>query len=78
MGPAALPDRDENLIGGDTGGGWFSLDQLVFRPVPSLTPYRTPIRGLHIGSASAFPGGAVHGAPGWAAAGSALAESRLP
>jgi phytoene dehydrogenase-like protein len=78
MGPAALQERDENLIGGDVGGGTYALDQLVFRPVPSLAPYRTPIRGLYIGSASAFPGGAVHGAPGWAAAGFALAESRLP
>lgn len=75
--PSAMQDRDENLIGGDVGGGSYALDQLVFRPVPSLTPYRTPIRGLYIGSASAFPGGAVHGAPGWAAAGTALLESRL-
>lgn len=78
MGPKDLQDRDENLVGGDVGAGSFALDQLVFRPVPSLAPYRTPIHGLYIGSASAFPGGAVHGAPGWAAAGYALAESRLP
>ena len=78
LGPRAMQERDENLIGGDVGGGSYALDQLVFRPVPSLTPYRTPVRGLYIGSAAAFPGGAVHGAPGWAAAGFALAESRLP
>ena len=78
MGPAGLERRDTNLVGGDVGGGTYALDQLVFRPVASLTPYRTPIRGLYIGSASAFPGGAVHGAPGWAAAGQALAFSRLP
>jgi phytoene dehydrogenase-like protein len=45
--------------------------------VPSLAPYRTPLRGLFVGSASAFPGGAVHGVPGRAAARFALAEARL-
>ncbi|HSK97598.1 MAG TPA: NAD(P)/FAD-dependent oxidoreductase [Euzebyales bacterium] len=78
MGPADLERRDENLRGGDVGGGSYALDQLIFRPVPSLLPYRTPLRGLYLGSASAFPGGAVHGVPGAAAARYALAESRLP
>ena len=41
-------------------------------------PYRTPVRGLYLGSASTFPGGAVHGVPGHAAARVALLESRLP
>jgi phytoene dehydrogenase-like protein len=52
------------------------LDQLVFRPVPRLSPYRTPIRGLYLGSAATFPGGSVHGVPGHAAARTALAEDR--
>ena len=59
------------------GGGSYALDQTVFRPVPSLAPYRTPVRGLFLGSASTFPGGAVHGVPGHAAARLALAEARL-
>lgn len=75
--PASFEKRDANLVGGDVGGGTYALDQLVFRPVASLAPYATPLRGLFIGSASAFPGGAVHGAPGWAAAGYALAADRL-
>ena len=58
-------------------GGSNALDQLVFRPVPSLSPYRTPVRGLYLGSAATFPGGAVHGVPGHAAARLALAEARL-
>jgi phytoene dehydrogenase-like protein len=36
------------------------------------------VRGLFIGSASAFPGGAVHGVPGHAAARAALREARIP
>lgn len=78
MAPRDLERRDESLPGGDVGAGSYALDQLIFRPVPSLLPYRTPVRGLYIGSASVFPGGAVHGVPGAAAARYALAESRLP
>jgi phytoene dehydrogenase-like protein len=77
LGPAELEGRNANLVGGDVGAGSYALDQVVFRPVPSLTPYRTPVRGLYLGSASAFPGGAVHGVPGHAAARFALTESRL-
>jgi phytoene dehydrogenase-like protein len=75
--PADLQRRNANLVHGDVGAGSYALDQVVFRPVPSLAPYRTPVRGLYLGSASAFPGGAVHGVPGHAAARLALAESRL-
>jgi phytoene dehydrogenase-like protein len=78
MAPRDLERRDENLVGGDVGGGSYGLDQLIFRPVPSLTPYATPVRGLFIGSAAAFPGGAVHGVPGHAAARAALLEARIP
>ena len=77
MDPDHLQLRDENLEHGDVGGGSYELDQLVFRPVPSLSPYRTPLRGLYLGSASAFPGGAVHGVPGDAAARAALLDARL-
>jgi phytoene dehydrogenase-like protein len=77
LGPADLQARNANLIGGDVGGGSFALDQLIFRPTRSLSPYRTPVRGLYLGSAAAFPGGAVHGVPGHAAARAALAEARV-
>ncbi|HSZ14131.1 MAG TPA: NAD(P)/FAD-dependent oxidoreductase [Solirubrobacteraceae bacterium] len=76
LGPADLQRRNANLVGGDVGGGSYALDQLIFRPVPSLSPYRTPLRGLYLGSAATFPGGAVHGVPGHAAARVALAEAR--
>ena len=68
--------RNANLVGGDVGGGSYRLDQVVFRPCPSLSPYRTPLDGLYLGSAATFPGGAVHGVPGDAAARAALADAR--
>jgi phytoene dehydrogenase-like protein len=72
--PAELQARDANLIGGDVGGGSYGGLQSVFRPLPALSPYRTPISGLFLASAAAFPGGAVHGVPGDAAARAALAS----
>jgi phytoene dehydrogenase-like protein len=77
LGPADLERRNANLLGGDVGAGSYALDQLIFRPVPSLIPYRTPLRGLYLGSAATFPGGGVHGVPGRAAARVALAEARV-
>jgi phytoene dehydrogenase-like protein len=77
LGPAEMQRRNANLLGGDVGGGSYRLGQVFFRPVPSPAPYRTPVRGLYIGSAATFPGGAVHGVPGRAAARLALAEARL-
>ena len=74
LGPAGLQERNRNLVGGDVGGGTYRLDQVIFRPVPSLSPYRTPLRGLYLGSSAVFPGGAVHGVPGDAAANAALAD----
>ncbi len=70
---ADLEARNPNLVAGDVGAGSYALDQLIFRPVRTLTPYRTPIRGLYLGSAATFPGGGVHGVPGHAAARLALA-----
>ena len=67
-----LEDRNQNLVRGDVGGGSYRLRQVVVRPVPKLSPYATPIPGLFLGSAATFPGGAVHGVPGDAAARAAL------
>jgi len=75
MGPADLQARDRNLVGGDVGGGSYRLPQVVFRPIPRWSPYRTPLKGLYLGSAAAFPGGAVHGVPGDAAARAALRDA---
>ena len=76
--PPALEARDANLAGGALGGGTMALSQqLVFRPVPGLGRAETPIRGLFLGSASAHPGGGVHGACGANAARAAIAADRL-
>jgi len=72
LGPAALEARNANLVRGDVGGGSYKLAQVVFRPTPGLSPYKTPLKGLFIGSAASFPGGAVHGVPGDSAARAAL------
>jgi phytoene dehydrogenase-like protein len=78
LAPADLERRNANLVGGDVGGGSYALDQLILRPLPSLRPYSTPLRGLYLGSAAAFPGGSVQGVPGHAAAKAALRGARLP
>ena len=72
LGPEQLHDRDANLVHGDVGGGSYGGLQSVFRPLPTLSPYRTPVDGLYLASAATFPGGAVHGVPGDASARAAL------
>jgi phytoene dehydrogenase-like protein len=58
-------------------GGTASLhQQLIFRPIAGLGRADTPIRGLFLGSASAHPGGGVHGACGANAARAVLAAAR--
>lgn len=78
LGPRELQARDANLVNGALNGGTAGLrQQLVLRPVPGLGRAETPIRGLYLGSASAHPGGGVHGACGSNAARAALAHARL-
>jgi phytoene dehydrogenase-like protein len=71
--PQELEAADENLRGGALSGGTSQLhQQLVFRPIPGLGRPETPVRGLYLASASAHPGGGVHGGPGAIAARAAL------
>jgi phytoene dehydrogenase-like protein len=78
LSPPALEALDANLAGGALGGGTTALwQQLVFRPVPGLGRAETPVRGLYLASASAHPGGGVHGACGANAARAAIAAHRL-
>src|SRR5262249_6602085 len=75
--PADLEAMDENLVGGDLGGGSAHFtQQLFFRPVFPYFRYRTPVRGLYLTSASAHPGAGVHGACGFNAAQAALRDGR--
>ena len=77
MGPAQLQAGDSNLYGGAINAGTAALhQQLVFRPVPGLARPETVIPGLYLASASAHPGGGVHGAPGANAAQAALHAAR--
>jgi phytoene dehydrogenase-like protein len=78
MAPRDLEAHDANLVGGDISGGTAQLhQQLVFRPYPGLARPETPIRRLYLASASAHPGGAVHGACGANAARAAILHRRL-
>ena len=75
--PRTLEAADRNLVGGAVGGGTAQLhQQLIFRPIPGLARPETPVRGLYLASASAHPGGGVHGAPGAIAARAALHAGR--
>jgi phytoene dehydrogenase-like protein len=77
LGPYEMQAKNENLIKGALGGGTSGLhQQLVFRPVPGLGRADTQFRGLFLGSASAHPGGGVHGACGSNAARAVLAAAR--
>jgi phytoene dehydrogenase-like protein len=71
--PADLESANANLVDGAINGGTAMIhQQLIFRPVPGTGRPETPIPGLFLASASAHPGGGVHGACGWNAARSAL------
>jgi phytoene dehydrogenase-like protein len=72
---AAVAERENpNLLGGDVNGGAATLRQTLFRPVPRWNPYRTPLDGVYLCSASTPPGGGVHGMCGVWAARTALAD----
>jgi phytoene dehydrogenase-like protein len=71
--PRTMELADRNLVGGAINGGTAQLhQQLVFRPAAGLRRAATPVPGLYLASASAHPGGGVHGACGANAARAAL------
>jgi phytoene dehydrogenase-like protein len=76
MGPADLERHNANLVGGDINGGMMDLPQVMRRPVLGPTPYRTPLKGVYLCSASTPPGGGVHGMGGYHAARTALKDLR--
>ena len=76
--PAQTERENPSLVGGDLAGGSYELDQqLIFRPAPELSRYRSPLRGLYVAGASTHPGGAVHGMSGRGAAHALLRDRRL-
>jgi phytoene dehydrogenase-like protein len=75
--PLSFEQANANLVMGDISGGTAQLhQQLVLRPTPGLARPETPIKRLYLASASAHPGGGVHGACGANAARAALAHDR--
>ncbi|MGW1229182.1 phytoene desaturase family protein [Streptomyces sp. NPDC002530] len=77
LAPPTLESMDANLHGGAINGGTTAMhQQLVFRPTPGTGRPETPLPGLYLASASAHPGGGVHGAPGANAARAALRRQR--
>ena len=69
MGPHELEGHNRNLVGGAINGGTAQFhQQLIFRPILGAGRPETAVPGLLLASASAHPGGGVHGAPGAIAA----------
>ena len=74
MNTAAFETYNPNYIGGDIAGGVTDWRQFATRPVASPRPWRTPVPGVYLCSASTPPGAGVHGLCGRAAARLALAD----
>lgn len=76
MAPPDLESRDQNLVNGALNGGTAQIhQQLVFRPTAGYGRPETALKGLYLASASAHPGGGLHGACGANAAKAALLHS---
>lgn len=67
-----LENYNPNYIGGDIVGGVQDIFQLYTRPIFSICPYATPLKGVYLCSSSTPPGGGVHGMCGYHAAKIAL------
>jgi phytoene dehydrogenase-like protein len=79
LAPPTFQALDGNLRAGAINAGTAGIhQQLFFRPLPGTGRPETPLRGLFLASASAHPGGGVHGAPGANAARAALRRQRSP
>jgi phytoene dehydrogenase-like protein len=74
MNCADLERHNANLVGGAVNGGSLDLWHLLARPILGPKPYRTPLPGVYLCSASTPPGGGVHGMCGYHAARLALRE----
>lgn len=62
-------ERKHGLLRGNVMHVEMSFDQMfMFRPIPEMSEYKTPIENLYLSSASCHPGGGVFGAAGYNAA----------
>lgn len=74
--PSSINDDDANLLLGAVNLGTSAPHQMaIFRPFTGLGRPETPYERLYLASASAHPGGGVHGACGWNAARIALRDN---
>ncbi len=71
---AAMEQHNPNLVGGDIAGGYSGLSQFIRRPTLPPDPWRTPLPGVYLCSASTPPGAGVHGMGGYRAAKLALKD----
>ncbi len=70
-------ERRIGLLKGNVMHVEMSFDQMFFfRPLPELSDYRTPIKGLYLTGASTHPGGGVFGASGMNTAKVVLKDTR--
>ncbi|MGW6022903.1 phytoene desaturase family protein [Streptomyces sp. NPDC055099] len=72
MSAADYETYNPNYVGGDIGAGAMTLRQSLLRPAARWDPYRVPLPGVYLCSASTPPGPSVHGMSGYLAALSAL------
>jgi phytoene desaturase len=71
-------ERRLGLLRGNVMHVEMSFDQMFFfRPLPELSQYRTPLRGLYLTGASTHPGGGVFGASGYNTARTVLRDTSL-
>lgn len=62
-------ERKHGMLRGNVMHVDMSFDQMfMFRPIPEMSNYKTPIENLYLSSASCHPGGGVFGAAGYNAA----------
>jgi len=70
-------ERKHGLLKGNVMHVEMSFDQMfMFRPIPEMSEYKTPIENLYLSSASCHPGGGVFGAAGYNAANVILDDTK--
>ena len=74
---AEIARYNPGYVGGDIAGGAVTLRQTIGRPALRWNPYRTPLRGVYLCSASTPPGAGVHGMCGLWAARTALRDLHI-
>jgi phytoene dehydrogenase-like protein len=74
---AEMERYNPGYVGGDITAGAGTLRQTFGRPALRWNPYRTPLDGVYLCSASTPPGGGVHGMCGMWAARTALRDLHL-